>query len=600
MWGRNWREEIWSTIKTQKQAWDLLVIGGGITGAGVFREATRLGYRVLLIDQRDFAWGTSSRSSKLVHGGFRYLKEGKIGLTRASVGEREHLVHEGPGLIDPLGFLMTIYKGDTPGKWTMKMGLTIYDLLALRWNHETYEPEDFHMLAPHITQEQLVCGFRFGDAQTDDARLVLRLIKEGAAQGGTAINYVRAEELLWDDDLGEGGPLVSGAVLRDQVSGEQAEVNAKVVINASGAWADMLRAKAGARPRIRPLRGSHLIFPSWRLPLAQAISMWHPLDGRPVFIFPWEGITLVGTTDVDHHKSLEEEPSISPDETAYLMAAVEALFPGLNLTLDDVITSFAGVRPVIGTGKSKPSQESREHVLWEEHGLLTVTGGKLTTFRLVAHAALKEVSHRLPNLPKADDKLPVLDSIGLEVLAGVKTADNLPPDLDHAQQRRLVGRYGAEAPALIAAAAQHELTPIPGTQVLWAELRWAARAEGVVHLDDLLLRRVRLGLLLPQGGLDEMPHIRAICQDELGWDDSRWEAEQTRYIQLWNEHYGLPVDPVPDWKSMLAEAQQRTLQAQPIRRRKTLSITAIAGVLLSLGILLAVVRWKKRKAGGWT
>jgi len=600
MWNRNWREEIWSAIEDHRQAWDLLVIGGGITGAGIFREATRLGYRVLLIDQRDFAWGTSSRSSKLVHGGFRYLKEGKIALTRASVGEREHLVHEGPGLIDPLGFLMTIYKGDTPGKWTMKMGLTIYDLLALRWNHETYDPEDFHMLAPHITQEQLVCGFRFGDAQTDDARLVLRLIKEGAAQGGTAINYIKAEELLWKDDPGNGGPLVSGAILRDQVTGQKAEVNARVVINASGAWADMLRAKTGAHPRIRPLRGSHLIFPSWRVPLAQAISMWHPLDGRPVFIFPWEGITLVGTTDVDHHESIEQEPSISPDETAYLMAAVEALFPGLNLTLDDVVASFAGVRPVIGTGKLKPSQESREHVLWEEHGLLTVTGGKLTTFRLVAHAALKEVSHRLPDSPKLDDKQPVLDNIGLEVLAGAKTADDASLVLDKAQQRRLVGRYGAEAPALIAAAYPSELTPIPGSQASWAELRWAARAEGVVHLDDLLLRRVRLGLLLPQGGQEEMPAIRAICQAELGWDNTRWEAEHSRYWKLWNEHYGLPKAPVPNWKSMLVEAQQRAQLAKPTRRRKALSVTAVAGAMLGLAILLAVLRWKKRKAGGWT
>jgi glycerol-3-phosphate dehydrogenase len=213
------RADLVSRSRPIKHTWDLLVIGAGITGAGIFREATRLGYRTLLIDQCDFCWGTSSRSSKLVHGGFRYLKEGKVGLTRASVGEREQLLHEGPGLIDPLGFLMTIYKRDTPGKWTMKMGLTIYDLLALRWNHETYDPEDFQMLAPHIARDQLVCGFRYGDAQTDDARLVMRLIKEGAAQGGTAINYLKAEELLWKEDHASDHPLVSGAILRDQVTG---------------------------------------------------------------------------------------------------------------------------------------------------------------------------------------------------------------------------------------------------------------------------------------------------------------------------------------------------------------------------------------------
>jgi glycerol-3-phosphate dehydrogenase len=594
MWSKNWRETIWSQLMTHSQPWDLLVIGGGITGAGIFREAIRAGYKVLLIDQRDFAWGTSSRSSKLVHGGFRYLKEGKIGLTRASVGERDHLVAEGPGLIDPLGFLMTIYKGDLPGKWTMKVGLTIYDLLALRWNHETYEPEDFQLLAPHIAQEKLVCGFRFGDALTDDARLVIRLIKEAVAEGGTAVNYVRAEELLWGDQAENGQLLASGAVLLDQVTGSQVEVRARVVINATGAWADNLRGKAGAPPRIRPLRGSHLIFPSWRLPVAQAITFWHPLDGRPVFVFPWEGITLVGTTDLDHHQSLDEEPSISPEETAYLMAAVEALFPSLNLTLKDPIASYSGVRPVIGSGKIDPSKESREHVLWEENGLLTITGGKLTTFRLIAHQVLAHIGHRLPNFPNTDDNMPVLNSVGLEVLKGIRTADQKKPQLDETAQTRLVGRYGVDAPALISAAKQHELTPINGTQVLWAELRWAARSEGVVHLEDLLLRRVRLGLLLPNGGEEKMSAIREICQEELGWDHARWEAEEQAYLELWQQSFRPPRELVPEWKTLLADARKKELEYRPAQRRKRVTATAIAGALLGIGFILAAIRWIRR------
>ena len=594
MWNREWRDQVWSTIENQKGSWDVLVIGAGITGAGIFREATRLRYRALLIDQRDFAWGTSSRSSKLVHGGFRYLKEGKIGLTRASVGEREHLMQEGPGLIDPLGFLMTIYEGDAPGKWTMRMGLTIYDLLALRWNHDTYDPADFQMLAPHIDQEKLVCGFRYGDAQTDDARLVIRLIKEGNTQGGTAANYIKAEDLLWKIDPDSGHSLVSGAVLQDQLTGRRVEVSARAVINASGVWADTLRAKAGASPRIRPLRGSHLVFPSWRLPVAQAISMWHPLDGRPVFIFPWEGITLVGTTDVDHHASLDEEPSISPEETAYLMAAVEALFPSLSLTLDDIIATYAGVRPVIGSGKLKPSQESREHVLWQENGLLTVTGGKLTTFRLIAHQALKEISHRLPDSPKPDDNMPVLDNVGLDVLEGIHTSDHKVPDLDEDQQRRLVGRYGREAPALISAATQSELAQIPGTEMLWAELRWAARAEAVVHLDDLLLRRVRLGLLLPQGGQEILPAIRAICQAELRWDDAHWEEEQENYLKLWKRRYWLPTEPVPAWKNMLADARTRDTHTSSVPAKKAIAPLIIAVAIFSMGMWLATIRRRKR------
>ncbi|RPI22882.1 MAG: glycerol-3-phosphate dehydrogenase/oxidase, partial [Chloroflexota bacterium] len=373
MWETGWRDEVWSGLARQEEEWDIVVIGGGITGAGILREASRLGLKTLLVEKRDFAWGTSSRSSKLVHGGLRYLKEGKIRLTRASVLEREQLMHEGPGLIDPLGFLLTIYKGDFPGRWTMRMGLSVYDLLALRWDHEYYSPQDFEMLAPHISRSGLECGFRYGDAQTDDARLVLRVIREAVADGGTAINYVAAETLLWGEDPETGQKTVAGVRLCDNTQPRRCDVKARAVINATGAWADQLRSQAGGAERIRPLRGSHLIFPAWRLPVAQAVNLWHPIDKRPVFIFPWEGVALVGTTDLDHDQPLDGEPGISPEEVAYLMAAVEAQFPSLGLGLEDIISTYSGVRPVIGTGKADPSKESREHVIWEENGLLTVT-----------------------------------------------------------------------------------------------------------------------------------------------------------------------------------------------------------------------------------
>ena len=250
MWENGWREKVWQSFD---ETWDILIIGGGITGAGILREANRLGMRALLIDQKDFAWGTSSRSSKLVHGGLRYLKEGKLFLTRDSVHEREQLLQEGPGLIDPLGFLLTVYKGDFPGRWTYTMGLTVYDLLALRWDHEYYSPHDFQLLAPHISQDSLQGGFRFGDAQTDDARLTLRVIREAVADGATAINYVKAQKLIIQQDD------VKGVLLSDVIKSRQKEVFARVVINATGSWADILRKEVGGASRIRPLRGSHLI-----------------------------------------------------------------------------------------------------------------------------------------------------------------------------------------------------------------------------------------------------------------------------------------------------------------------------------------------------
>ena len=330
---------------------------------------------------------------------------------------------------------------------------------------------------------------------------------------------------------------MSGVRVKDQVTGKIMDAHARVVINATGAWADQLRQQVGGARRIRPFRGSHLLFPNWRLPVAQAVCFAHPLDRRPVFIFPWEGITLVGTTDVDFDGSLHDDPTISPEETAYLMAAVEAEFPSLGITLNDVVSTYAGVRPVIGSGKANPSEECRDHVIWQENGLLTVTGGKLTTFRLIGLDVLKSVRHRLPDIPPADSHMAVLDRVDLDDL--VTTLPEESP-LDLEAQRRLIGRYGVNAARLVKAAGRGELETIPGTRVLWAELRWAARSEGVVHLDDLLLRRVRLGLLLPHGGAELMPAIRAICQAELGWDDLRWEKEQAAYLDLWRRSYSLP------------------------------------------------------------
>lgn len=339
-----------------------------------------------------------------------------------------------------------------------------------------------------------------------------------ARSGGLALNYARAAALL----RAKSGR-VCGIALCDQETGRTAEVQASVVINATGAWADDLRAHLGRSRRLRHLRGSHLIFSARRLPLRRAVSFLHPADRRPVFAVPWEGVTLFGTTDVDHGSTLEAEPTISAEEADYLIAALQYAFPPLGLMLDDVQAAFAGVRPVVDTGQSDPSKESREHVLWNENDLLTVTGGKLTTFRLMAHDALEAVRARLPRKPKFETRQRVLDAN-----PDVYQTDRMdPPAL-----LRLVGRYGADAPELIAAAGRDELTPVGETSALWAELRWAARAEGVVHLDDLLLRRVRLGLVLPHGGVECMERVHAIVQPELGWSGDRWAREAAAYEKL--------------------------------------------------------------------
>jgi glycerol-3-phosphate dehydrogenase len=532
LWTQGWRDRIWSDLD---QPWDLIVIGGGITGAGILREATRAGLRSLLVEAHDFACGTSSRSSKLVHGGFRYLKNAQIKMTLRSVRERERLLREGRGLISQLGFLLTSYSADGFPTWVFGVGLTLYDLLALKFSHRYYDAKGLQALCPELRNQDLVGGYRYFDAQTDDARLVLRVIKESVQDGATALNYSSVVDFCRTRS-GQ----VCGVILSDlapEEAGRTIEIQAPVVINASGAWVDGLRAKAVERTEVlrsrhlRKLRGSHLVFPAQQLPLTRAVSLFHPTDGRPVFAFPWEGVTIIGTTDVDHTSQGLEDPSISPAEAEYLLAAVKQAFPSLNLDLDDVQCTFSGIRSVVDTGKTDPSKESREHVLWEENGLLSVTGGKLTTFRLTAHDALEKVSSRLPGPRLFDAHQRVLDPPPDQSIKH--------PDLDRATWIRLLGRYGAEAPDLVDACRDESLSQIEGTPSLWGELRWAARAEGVVHLDDLLLRRVRLGLLLPQGGLRWIDQIRDLVQPELGWDEDRWQHEILNYENLWKRSYSL-------------------------------------------------------------
>ena len=531
MWAADWREQAWSRLDS---SWDIIVIGGGITGAGILREAARAGLRTLLVEQADFGSGTSSRSSKLVHGGFRYLKNAQVKLTYESVRERERLLQDGRGLVSSLGFLLASFRGDRPPGWVYGLGLAVYDLLAWKWSHRYYDTFDMLELCPKLRTQGLLGGYRFFDAQTDDARLVLRLIQEGVQAGGFALNYTRAGSLLTTVNGQVRGVRLDDLSSEIYSRGEAqpcAEVLAPVVINATGAWADELRGQVGGRARLRRLRGSHLILPTGRLPLTRAVSFGHPRDGRYIFAIPWEGVILVGTTDVDHSRPLETETAISPVEAAYLLEAVQRVFPGQELTPLDIQATFSGIRPVIGTGKADPSKESREHVLWNENGLLTVTGGKLTTFRLMAHGALNKARARLPGRPEFDSHKRVLDPPPLETC--------LPDSLSPAARLRLLGRYGGETPALAQAAGPQDFEAVAGSGSLWAELRWAARSEAVVHLDDLLLRRVRVGLTLPNGGLDCLERIRATILPELGWDDLQWHFEVDRYRDIWKRCYYL-------------------------------------------------------------
>ena len=505
---------------------DVLVIGGGITGAGIALEAARRGASVLLVEQRDFAWGTSSRSSKLVHGGLRYLREGAIGLTRESVLERRQLLKDAPGLVEPQRFLIGHYQGRSPGKAMMRIGLAIYDLLGGERHRHAVNPAGYAQLAPHTNQQGLTGGSGYLDAKVDDARLVWRVLQEAQSHGATLMNYTTVEGLLIEQGR------VVGARLRLE-DGTQLEARAACVISATGAWADGLRQQLGQAGKLRPLRGSHLLLPLWRLPVAQSISLFHPRDGRPVFAYPWEGMALVGTTDIDHPHDLNTEPGITFEEVQYLLEALQHAFPALNLTAKDIVSTYAGVRPVVSSGAADPSKETRDHIVLNEQGLITVTGGKLTTFRAIALDTLRHAERATPSLHLTWDDQAILaaTAIGphLKRLGGV-------------EQARLIGRYGDQAEAFLSQADAAECVAVPGTRLWWAEMRWIARHERVRHLDDLLLRRTRLGLTLPQGAQALLPELRRLVQSELAWSDTTWDAECARYQDLITRCYSVPAN----------------------------------------------------------
>jgi glycerol-3-phosphate dehydrogenase len=498
-----------------RQHYDLVIIGGGITGAGILREARDSGASILLVEAGDFASGTSSWSSKLVHGGLRYLKTGQWRLTLESVRERQRLLREAPGLIDPQPFLMPIYAGAKPGRWLMQLGLLIYDLMGgvrrSGWLDRTAALEH----VPALASPGLLGAVTYEDARTDDARLVLRLILDGRAAGAEVLNYTRAQ-LRMDGDR------VCGVTLTDVETGDQRDLDSGIVINATGAWAGTLPGAPAGAPTLRPLRGSHLVFPAARWPLSEAVGWLHPRDQRPVFAYPWEGAVLYGTTDLDHHGTLES-PMIDAAEVDYLIEALDHQFPALRLRATDALSSYAGVRPVVDGGKVDPSAESRESALWEQPGLIGITGGKLTTFRVTARQVLRVAARQLPQLVPGPDRPVFLP----------------PPDAADAPLR-LQGRLGTQAALLLAETPPQEQQTIGDTPYTWAELRWSARHEAVVCLNDLMMRRTRLGLVCADGAGEHLPRILQICSEELGWDTARCRAEDDAYRQYWRRRHAPP------------------------------------------------------------
>lgn len=506
--------------------WDLLIVGGGITGAAVLHQATKEGLRAALIEQQDFAWGTSSRSTKWVHGGIKYLTQGYVGLALKAVKERQSLLADAPGLVEELKLVLASYRQDWRNRWMNRVGLLIYDLMGGGLRPHWTSAKKLAAGNPDLRRTDLVAGLTIYESATDDARLVMRVLQEAKSLGALAQNYCRAKELIIEDGH------VQGVVATDAISGNELQIKAKLVVSATGAWADQLRQEVRSNAKkMRPLRGSHLVLSADRIRLNDNIVMLHPKDKRNVFIFKWEGRLVTGSTDLDHHGDLAEEAAVTTDELDYLLDNLNYHFPDAKLTEADVIASFSGVRPVIDSGAEDPGKESRDHAIWHEQGLITVTGGKLSTFRPIANEVMGKIRELLNLGEQSGDT---------ESGFPPATLDQSGTTLSSKAVQRLLGRFGREAAAFAKDSAQAEMRTIADTNTLWAELRWAAVHEQVEHLDDLMLRRTRLGLLLKNGGEDLLPQIKTLCQSALGWDDQRWAQECDRYQSIWKRYYSLP------------------------------------------------------------
>jgi glycerol-3-phosphate dehydrogenase len=377
-----------------KELYDVLVIGGGITGCGIALDAVTRGMKTAIVEMQDFAAGTSSRSTKLVHGGLRYLKQFEVKMV-AEVGKERAIVYEnGPHVTTPEWMLLPIHKGGTFGRWSTSLGLWIYDHLAGVKKSERrimLNAQQTLQKEPLIKQEGLLGGGYYVEYRTDDARLTIEVMKKAAEFGAHAVNYTKVEEFLYN----ESGKVI-GARCRDQLSGRTYEIRAKKVINAAGPWVDTLREKDHSKTgkMLQLTKGVHIVIDQKRFPLKQAIYFDTP-DGRMVFAIPRDGKTYVGTTDTFYNGDIAN-PTMTKEDRDYLLRAIRYMFPSVNITADDIESSWAGVRPLIYEEGKNPSEISRKDEIWQSPtGLITIAGGKLTGYRKMAETVVDLVAKLL-------------------------------------------------------------------------------------------------------------------------------------------------------------------------------------------------------------
>ncbi len=531
------------------QHFEVVVIGGGITGAGVALDAASRGYSVALLERGDYAVGTSSRSSKMVHGGLRYLQNFDLGLVREALLERQLMVQLAPHLVYPTPFLVAAL-GEERRDRKVGLGLNMYDVMAtsrvgrssrelrsskdedqeFSWSpdrHRTIEREEVLELVPALAPRDPKDAYLFYDCQTDDVRLVLTILGEAERFGAVSMNGAEVVEVLTKDGR------ASGVAFVEADSGERLELGADHVVNATGVWADQIRHEVVEEedaPRISPSRGTHIVVDEADLPMGAAACIVPAGEGRMIFALPWYGRTLIGTTDKDFDGDITH-PKPGGDDVEYLLQAVNEFF-GVSLSDSDLVGAYAGVRPLISTGDPRKSVDiSRKAELYEtSSGMLTITGGKLTTWRRMA----KQTVDRL--VERAGREAPCHTA---EIPLGMPArADDLarPEGVGEEAARQLAFRYGHAAKRVLDLVREDPALAQPiatGRPDLLAEVVLAARHEQARSVADVLLRRTRLGILAAPA-LRSAGDVRPVAERlgaELGWDEARVGREAEAWVE---------------------------------------------------------------------
>jgi glycerol-3-phosphate dehydrogenase len=518
---------------------DLLVIGGGINGAGIARDAAMRGLRTILVEQNDLASGTSSRSSRLIHGGLRYLEQGEFGLVLEANRERRILRRIAPHLVWPLPFVFPVHEGDRISRWRLAAGMILYDLLALFRNvrpHRLLGKRGILEAEPMLRDRGLLGGARYYDAQCDDARLVIATARSAIHHGAQVATYMAVRGL--ERTAGR----VVGAELEDRLTGERGVIRASVVVNATGPWADRVRRleDAGAAPLLQPTKGIHVIVERSRLDHREAIAFTSPIDGRVMFVLPWGDLSYIGTTDTDTAEP-PDELSVSADDIVYLLRSTNARFPSARLSVEDVRATWAGLRPLLADQSHTASNRTREHALVTgSGGMLTLVGGKLTTYRAMAaevvDLAMRELRHRDGRQRHTDartdeDPLPGGETADLSQFRDRGLELGVPPaSVDH-----LLRHYGTEAAGIfnLAGADRRLLRPVLEPHpAIEAEVIHAVRRELAQTVEDVLVRRFHLYYEHPDHGASVAHRVAELMAEELGWNAGRIQEEAERYLQF--------------------------------------------------------------------